>query len=598
MAPAPRTHLAPPPTLGDTRPASPRVEQAKVSASVGFDRGLVIVVLLAAAIVLPRSYLIARGHSESHDADYHLTRGLTFLTRSLPGSELDLNDPPLGEGLVAIPMLLTNLVEGRAPADAHLYDAPGRAETIAVRTALWNATLFAAFLGVVFAWCRRLYGFHSACLAVASFVVEPNFAAHVPLATLDVVGVEGIVIAAWIAWRYFERPTTARLLAMGVAVAFALLLKHTALVVPVIVAALTCLHGFVRPMVDGQGERLRLGATGIFSRVRSILPLALLVPAAMWALTLFDCSPPMNQAAVARQEVGVGGGEVSRAKAFRVSLERRLHFDSPWPAGCYLHALRLGMGHAMSGHLSYLNGVWSDRGRAAYFPIVAAHKVPIGIGVILLLGLASFASVSPRWSEWGLVLPLLACTALALTSKINIGFRHFLPAYAFMLMQASRTLAQPGRARAGLAWMAVIAAAVHSLSFHPDYLCYLNAPRHKAYLTISDSNVDWGQALKQVSAWLDAHPNQPTKPALFYFGKDNGCVRYYLSDRVIQVDEHSPQLTSGLLLISPMCLVNDFDHGNPYSALREQEPIDVIGHSILVFDLDRVARRDHEPSGG
>lgn len=107
------------------------------------------------------------------------------------------------------------------------------------------------------------------------------------------------------------------------------------------------------------------------------------------------------------------------------------------------------MGHAMSGHLSYLNGVWSDRGRAAYFPIVAAHKVPIGIGVILLLGLASFASVSPRWSEWGLVLPLLACTALALTSKINIGFRHFLPAYAFMLMQASRTLARPRAASGG-----------------------------------------------------------------------------------------------------------------------------------------------------
>ena len=52
-------------------------------------------------------------HSESVDDDYHLTRGLLFLTRSLAGSELDLNDPPLGEGIIALPMLVTNLIEGR-----------------------------------------------------------------------------------------------------------------------------------------------------------------------------------------------------------------------------------------------------------------------------------------------------------------------------------------------------------------------------------------------------------------------------------------------------------------------------------------------------
>jgi hypothetical protein len=591
MATAPRTHLAPPRAIHATVPAPLRFETAATSASSHLDRRLWLVVFLAAAIVLPRSYLIARAHSESHDADYHLTRGLAFLTRSLAGCELDLNDPPLGEGLVALPLLVTNLVEGRAAADDRLYDAPGRAEKAAVRIAIWNSTLFLGFLGVVFAWCRRLYGWLPACLAVALFVVDPNVAAHVPLPTLDILGVEGIVIASWLAWRYFERPTTARLLAMGFAIACALLLKHTALVVPAIVVALTGLHGLVLP-----GHQTGLLAR-LFGRVRSILPLVLVVPAAMWTLTLFDCSPPMNQAAIARQEIGTRGGDVSRAKAFRVSLERGLRFDSPWPAGCYLHALRLGMGHAMSGHLSYLNGVWSDRGRAAYFPIVAAHKVPIGIGLVLLIGLASFVSGPPRWSEWGLALPLLACIALALTSKINIGFRHFLPAYAFMIMLASRALARPGRLCAGLAWLGVIAAALHSVSYHPDYLSYLNAPRHKAYLTISDSNVDWGQALKEVSEWLDTHANRPDKPALFYFGKDNGCVPYYLSDRVIQVDEHSPPLQSGLLLISPMCLVNDFDHGNPYAALRDEQPDHVIGHSILVFDLDRALRRKHKPAG-
>ena len=83
------------------------------SAWFRLDRNLCLVILLAAIAVLPRSYLIAQAHSESVDDDFHLTRGLVFLTRGFAGSDLELNDPPLGEGIIAIPMLVTNLIEGR-----------------------------------------------------------------------------------------------------------------------------------------------------------------------------------------------------------------------------------------------------------------------------------------------------------------------------------------------------------------------------------------------------------------------------------------------------------------------------------------------------
>jgi hypothetical protein len=553
---------------------------------LGLDHGIVLTVALAAAVVIPRSLLIARAHSESYDADYHLKRGLLFLTRSLAGSEVDLNDPPLGEGLVAIPTLVTNLLEGRAPADDRLYDSPGRAETIAVRTALWNSGLFVGFLSTVFAWCRRLYGWRSAGFVAASFVVEPNFAAHVPIATLDALGVECIVIAALLAWRYFERPTTGRLLAMGFGVAVALLVKHTALVLPLVVMALFVLHWVVLPIRERQSwsvwRHLLVG------RVRRLAPLLAIVPLAIWALTLFDCSPPMNRAAVARQEIGTHGGGVSRGKAARVAIERALHLESPWPAGCYLHAFRLGIGHGTSGHQGYLNGEWSDRGWRTYFPIVASYKVPIGIGVVLCFATASLGFRRARWAEWGLVIPLLACTILAITSSINIGFRHFLPAYAFMLMFGGRAIAWASAGWTAFLWAAVAAAGAHGFLHHPDYLSYMNAPWRKPYLAISDSNVDWGQALKEVGAWLDGHPPGAKKVSLFYFGKDNGCVKYYLNDRVEPIDEDSPQPTSGLLLISPVRLVGVYEERDRYAALRELEPDAVIGHSILVYDLDRL----------
>ncbi len=511
-----------------------------------------------------------------------------FLTRSLAGSDLELNDPPLGEGILAVPMLITNWMDGRELADDRLYDVPGRAEKIAVRSAIWNSVLFLGFLGVVFHWCRRIYGPQSAWFAVVLFVVDPNFAAHIPIAALDVLGVEGIVIAAFLAWRCFEHPTTRRLLGMGLGMALALMLKHTAVVLPLVIVAFAGLHWVIRPWLDRQRwVDWKLAVPG---RVRSLVLLGAIAPIGIWPLSLFDYSPPLNRSAVERQSIGVGGGPVGHGKALRVALERSLHLDAPWPAGCYLRAFRSGMAHGVTGHLSYLNGQRREQGWWSYFPIVASYKVPIGIGMILLMSVLMIGQAPPRWAEWGLLVPMLAWTVFALGSKVNLGFRHFLPAYAFMLMVGSRCVAGSGRRLSALACAGVAAAAIHGVSYHPDYLCYINAPWHKPYLAISDCNVDWGQSLKQVRGWLDAHPRGNERVSLFYFGNEEGSVEYYLKDRVVSLDQYSPRPTDGLLLISPVRLAGAYELADPYAALRAHEADAVIANSILVFDLDRIGR--------
>ena len=357
------------------------------------------------------------------------------------------------------------------------------------------------FLGVVFTWCRRVHGARPAWFAAALFVVDPNFAAHIPIAALDVLGVEGIVIGALLAWQYFERPTTPRLIAMGFGVAFALLLKHTAVVLPLVIVAFAGLHWVIRPWL----EPTALGCLEVCllqPECAANTLLGVIAPLAIWPLSLFVCIPPLNRSAVQRQSIGRDGAPVGRGKALRVALERSLRLDAPWPAGCYLRAFRSGMGHGLTGHLSYLNGERREQGWWSYFPIVASYKVPIGIGMILLLSFLTLWRTPPRWAEWGLFVPMLAWTLFALGSKVNLGFRHFLPAYAFMLMLGSRCALGSARGWSTLAWAGVAAAGFHALAYHPDYLCYINAPWSKPYLAISDCNVDWGQALKQVKAWL------------------------------------------------------------------------------------------------
>src|SRR2546423_9056237 len=113
-----------------------------------------------------------------------------------------------------------------------------------------------------------------------------------------------------------------------------------------------------------------------------------------------------------------------------------------------------------------------------YFPAVAVYKVPMGFWPVLLLGIASLAWRRPRWAEVSLLAPAVVWSLLLLTSHINIGFRHALPAYIMWMMLAARCVAPVASPawnalRLVVAWAGVAFATAHVLSYHPDYLSYV-----------------------------------------------------------------------------------------------------------------------------
>src|SRR3954470_20099485 len=187
-----------------------------------FDKQLLILLCVGAVLVVARSALIESRHSETVDSEYHLNRGIAFLTGTV-GKRI-LNDPPLGEALTALPMWAAGCLPSTSARG--LYGHHLRTETILLMIAVWKSLLFLPFLGAVFWWCRKLYGVGAAWLASAILLTEPTFAAHIGLPTVDVLGVEGVVIACVLAWRYFQTPTTRALHLACLAVAISLLLKH------------------------------------------------------------------------------------------------------------------------------------------------------------------------------------------------------------------------------------------------------------------------------------------------------------------------------------------------------------------------------------
>jgi hypothetical protein len=74
--------------------------------------------------------------------------------------------------------------------------------------------------------------------------------------------------------------------------------------------------------------------------------------------------------------------------------------------------------------------------------------------------------------------------------------------------------------------------------------------------------------------------NHPADPA----------IPYYLGDRVRWAGDEQLPPTSGLLILSPIRLIGLYEGRDRFAHLRDVEPIDVIGHALLVYDLDALKK--------
>jgi hypothetical protein len=577
--------------------------------SVPFDRHFWLAVLLAAAVFIPRTTLVARAHSEYCDDQFHLSSGLSFLRRVPP--HMHRNDPPLGQGLLALPLYVLgvapdppavyrakhahdpgpHVAQGSEPFFAPAFEQSIPAERLLLIVAIWKSILFVPGAALVFHWCRRLYGLRAAWLALAVLLVEPTVAGHIAPASLDLLAVEAILFACFLTWRYLESPSLPRVLAAGVATAAALLIKHTAVILP---AVIVC-YAFVARVL-GRDRGAPIGPA-LRQMTNNVAAVGLVAVVALWPLTLFDVSKPSTHGPIAR-------AVYTESYAFRTDILNPA-LERPWPAGIYVGSIATAANHTSFGHDAYLFGQHRMTGWRWYYAAVAAYKVPIGLALILFLGLVSLARVRPRPGELALLIPALAWTAFISLQPINIGFRHFLPAYVPMLMLACRWVADTpssvtrSRVLSAVAWLAVIATAIEVHTWHPDYLSYVNRPREGVQYAISDSNLDWGQSLKEVRDWLETHPHPGQRVYVAYFGSPEGwSVRHYLGDRATELPRHGPGdlPRRGLLVISPVALVGDYDPADRYRALREADqagrtkPLAIIGHTMRVYDLATLPR--------
>ena len=540
--------------------------------------------------------------SATFDEPGHLAAGYAALARS--DYRLDIEHPPFVRMWAALPLLFSpvntsalDAMNAQMP-EAVAYGGPfeiahrflyrdNDADRLLYRSRFMIVLLGIALGVVVFFWTFEWLGWRAAIIALVLYATEPNLAAHAELVTTDF-GVTCFLFASmyflWRACRRWRVIDAAAAVALGV---LAMLSKFSGLAVLPMFAVL-----LVTAVIR---RRLRMPHAVVLG-----LSLCIVAVIAAWAVYGFRYDP-------------------SRTSNWRFALHAGSAAQAAVPATASVatwvdahrllpNALTEGFVHNQglgTGRPAFLLGDYSTFGWWTYFPVAIALKTLTVLLVLLaavLLTTAGRQGVLQNFNGAFVVWPIVFFLTIAMAAAVNIGLRHVLPIYPFLIVLGaagahSLFAGRPQRYRVVLT-VITLAAFLETAWAYPDPLTFFNifagGPRN-GFQSLADSNVDWGQALKPLGAWMKEHNVQRINLAYFgtadpkYYGMD---VRYLWGTIAPDVSpaQQSPPELPGYVAVSATLLDGvpfDSRMREFYKPLRDRVPAADIDGSIKVYWVDQ-----------
>ncbi len=530
----------------------------------------IIVSSLCIHLLLGFSFI--KASAPTYDEPVHLASGYDDLVSGKYRMDI-YKHPPLAKMIGAVPLLFQNplafqshplyksdeerfanlfLYKNRIPAGWMLN--PGRIFCLVLWTFL--------FMFFIAAWAYRMEGAAAAVFACVIFAFSPFFISNDSLVTTDSAPAAFFLAAVFFAYcGFYGRGKSAGaddkllftalspvkcFLLSGLFTGLAVSSKFSMFILPLLIIAAACLEN----LRTGKFPWTRLAAAGF---------------------------------------VFFAAGFAVLAFVYRFT-QLNLYFDG-------LSALLRSM---EGGRFTFAMGRHFDKGVWWYFPLALAVKTPVSVILFAVLGVILPKNKLKRGYLW-LLLPVCAYFAAAVNSKVQIGYRHLSPLFPFLtifagigagIIYGSKTVFS-GRLRLPVVLLCVWAAG-SVLSVHPHYLCYFNelaggAKNGRKVLT--DSNLDWGQGLKALSAELKKRGNPPVY--LSYFGTGSPSyygIRFVPAGCVFNTPQAGKEDASGgekvLFAVSATNLESTYyTDKHVFDWLKKHKPVFTAGYSIFVYDI-------------
>lgn len=554
------------------------------------------------------------GYSYVTQLDYRLNPEHPSLVKDLAGIPLSFLD--FSAGNVFGTTMWTKDVNGQWEFGRRLiFHSGANADAVKMLARAPMLVFFLAACWIVWRWMSGRYGKRAALLSVILLAFSPTVLAHARLVTTDMAAATGAVLATYFFVRFLRRPSPISFVWSALTLGIALVSKfNDALLGPffVIVAVLWGLDGrflSVRHWKAAGRLFLLTAAIGASAFVFVVWPLYVVQ-------TLHQ--PIAQQHAETVAILGYQSNNPLKSFALWASDKPIIRGAGHWVLGLAMTAQRAEGDNTIywMGRVVKFGGIW-------YFPIVYFLKEPLAWWFLVAMAITAFAFHRRRhrgepvhgswWSrnadEWVWLLWLAIYWAVSLQSHLNIGIRHLLPTYPFIIMLVA------GRLEVLLEWLkrndplraklfgGAIALLVgwyvfESAAVYPYYLTYFNqlaGGPSGGYRYVTDSNLDWGQDLKRLAQYVDA--NDIPAISLDYFGWSDPS--YYLGDKYVwttgsawkdAADFKRRNRSDGWIAISATFYQESIfraDGKGAYRWLLDYEPTAVIGHSIFVWHVTK-----------
>jgi hypothetical protein len=556
--------------------------------------------LIAAALLALLTVLLVtsvRQESQTFDESTHLFAGFEYWKHADFGRNPE--HPPFAKLLASIPLLSMGLKDppvipfpyfkGQDLINGAQFLYSVDADTILFRGRLVIVLFSLALAVLVFMAAQEMFGSLTALLALSLYVLEPSLLAHGALVTTDMPLACLFFAGVYAFYRYLNKPSLARLAIASLAVALAIVTKHSGILIIPTLLLLALADAFIANTLSlSQDRKLCIRQITIACVVIAIVSYFFL-----WAIYGFRFAARPGQLLMLPALADYAASIPHAGQRSLIAFFARHHLLPE----AYLY----GWADILlipSTRATFLFGHIYSTGRWFFFPAVFLLKTTLTLLILLLL--VPFARLHSRRRELlCLILPPVFFFLAAIFSMLNMGVRHILLIYPFCIVLAAA--AATSFAIRSTRWRVVIAAlllftVISSLHCFPDFLAYSNeldgGPSH-TYRVLSDSNADWGQGFKWTKTYLDHHPTpdcwinyaNPVYSPAYYGIRCKPLISAYghffgMGGPLI------PSTITGTVLLSSTDasgLIWGPSDMNPYQSFFDRQPDDKIGNIILVY---------------
>jgi 4-amino-4-deoxy-L-arabinose transferase-like glycosyltransferase len=582
--------------------------------------GLMVGFLLT--IMFALMFFSNKGDSLIIDEIAHIPAGYSYITTG--DYRLNPEHPPLIKDLAAIPLYLTgmkfpyeywkanNPVVNNQWEDGwrFVYRMGNDPELMKVYSHIPVMLLSLLFGFFVFKWAKELYGEKAGILALVLFVFNTNIIAHSRFVTTDMGISFAFFVAMYALYHYLKKPSLKSLFWATFSFAVVLVTKFSAAVM-VPTYGIVFLMLLIRKSSEKPETYLQKINDPVWWKriIPGILSFAFIGFVGLLFMWLFYLPHTINMPAQVQKDLIVES--LPNAGILTDTLVKMSDNQVTKPIGQYFLGFAMVASHVEGGHDAFLLGQVSNKGWWYYYPVTIAIKTQIALFALLLMAAIFWRKIEKK--DWFTEVFFFTLPAVLLfmgmTGSINLGIRYMLPIYAFLFVFVSKLatkfdwnqirniwnkglkIKKDSWARANTILVTIFVSwyVLAAIFIYPFYLAYFNefvGGYKNGYKYLTDSNVDWGQDVKRLANYVDDKGIERIYVDVF---PGSMPASYFLGNKMIEWHVQNGQ-PKGWFAVSATFYQNSklkkgANGGMDYAWLDSKKPVEVLGGSILIYDL-------------